>query len=52
MGILMYLILSCPVCQETLQHQIETVARQHTESLINVKKQVCFHRILYLNKDF
>uniref|UniRef100_A0A8P4KJ36 Uncharacterized protein n=1 Tax=Dicentrarchus labrax TaxID=13489 RepID=A0A8P4KJ36_DICLA len=27
----------------TLQHQTETVANQHTESLINVKKQVCFY---------
>lgn len=49
------LILSCPVCQETLQHQAETVVKQHTEQLIGVKKQVCFCfmlQILDRSKDF
>lgn len=28
-------------CQEGLQHQADTVVKEHTEQLLGVKKQVC-----------
>lgn len=32
--------------QESLQHQAETMSKQHTESLTSVKKQVCFRCVV------
>lgn len=40
-----FVFLSPPACQESLQRQTETAAKQHEESLVGVKKQVRAHRV-------
>lgn len=38
------------VTQESLQHGIKTLENQHTESVTNVKKQVCFYGYIFIWK--